>query len=361
MLKQTPIDISQTNMALFGTPLEKEIKLRAAQGEPAWKTAGKVVGVQCWRVEKFEIKEWPKDRFGQVYNGDSYIFLHTYEVENVKKWNVHFWLGTYTSQDEAGTAAYKTVELDDFLGGAPVQYREVQGNESSTFLALFPHGLKILNGGIESGFHHVEAGHHEPRLLHIKGRMNKTIVRNVKLHASALNEGDVFILDLGNVLYQFNGKQAGIGEKSQAAKLTRSIDDERGSKVEIHVLTSADDEPAFWGPLGGKIPVASAAAGGSDTDLAEKKCLFQLSDKSGALQWTSVPVSKASLVRDDVFIFDCISVIWVWVGLGASVEERKNGLLYATRYLGNHPSRSVSTPIVRIVQGGENEEFEVSF
>ena len=47
--------------------------------------------------------------------------------EGNRSYDVFFWIGAETSEDEAGTAAYKTVELDDYLGDEPVQYREVQG------------------------------------------------------------------------------------------------------------------------------------------------------------------------------------------------------------------------------------------
>lgn len=36
------------------------------------------------------------------------------------------------------------MQLDDYLQGAPLQYREVQGNESTQFSGYFKAGLKYM-------------------------------------------------------------------------------------------------------------------------------------------------------------------------------------------------------------------------
>lgn len=48
------------------------------------------------------------------------------------------------------------MELDESLGGGPVQHRECQGHESELFMSYFKKvGLEYLPGGIDSGFNKV--------------------------------------------------------------------------------------------------------------------------------------------------------------------------------------------------------------
>ena len=160
------VKLEDSNMANYGSEEHREMKKEAAQKEPAWEGVGNEPGIQVWRIEKFKVAHWPKDRYGEFYSGElrkhkkqyfifyflcycdffyfkktqkntknkktknsSYICLNTkVNDEGKKEYDVFFWLGAETTQDEAGTAAYKTVELDDLLGDEPVQYREVQGN-----------------------------------------------------------------------------------------------------------------------------------------------------------------------------------------------------------------------------------------
>lgn len=55
--------------------------------------------------------------------------------------DIHYWIGNSSSQDEQGAAAIYVTQLDEYLGGSPVQHREVQGNESPRFRSYFKNGL----------------------------------------------------------------------------------------------------------------------------------------------------------------------------------------------------------------------------
>jgi len=315
-----------------------------------------------WRIEKFKVVPWPKEQYGKFYDGDSYIVLRTYKVEDAIKYDVHFWLGTYTTQDEYGTAAYKTVELDNFLDGLPVQYREVQNHESDKWHALFSN-FSVMQGGVESGFKHVEAVDFRKRLLHIKGTVKNVVVREVPAHTSSLNKGDVFILDLGLKVIQFVGPRAGVAEKNKGTQLARALDDERGSKVKIEVISLEDKDDAaneFWAFLGGKADIADNAGDDANVSKITKK-MFRVHEEGGKVSFTEVPFAKASLKSDDAFVVDVINQIFVWCGQTCTTNEKKSGFLHAQNYLNQQNDRPKALPIVKVMEGGENEEFLANF
>jgi len=210
-----------------------------------------------------------------------------------------------------------------------------------------------LKGGIESGFHHVTKVEYEHRLIHIKGKLHHVVLSNVDLATKSLNESDCFILDLGTKLFQFDGQHAGIAEKSTATSTSRAIADEREGHCHIEVVTSSDkDLDEFWTALGGKAPIPDA----SPAEGPKEKKLFRISQSGVDCKVEEIPVKRESLIPNDVFIFDTGVTCFVWVGRGASPEEKKYGLHYAHQYLKNNV-KFEHTPIVRLVQGGENEEF----
>ena len=56
-----------------------QVKKESAESEPAWNGAGQAVGIQIWRINKFKVEAWPKEQYGEFFNGDSYIILNTYK------------------------------------------------------------------------------------------------------------------------------------------------------------------------------------------------------------------------------------------------------------------------------------------
>lgn len=148
-------------------------------------------------------------------------------------------MGLDTSQDEAGAAAILTVQLDDLLGGAPVQHREVQEHESPTFLGYYRNGIRYVQGGAASGFHHVTVNDGgQKRLFQVKGKRNIR-VREVGLSFSNMNKGDCFILEDNRDIYVYVGPSAKRVEKLKAISAANQIrDQDHNGRAQVHILGS---------------------------------------------------------------------------------------------------------------------------
>ncbi|KAI7748732.1 hypothetical protein M8C21_015893 [Ambrosia artemisiifolia] len=171
--------------------------------------------------------------------------------------DIHYWLGNDTSQDEAGAAALKTVELDAALGGRAVQYREVQGHETERFLSYFKPCIIPQEGGTASGFKHVEIEEHKIRMFTCQGKH----VVHVPFARSSLNHDDIFILDTANKIFQFNGSNSSIQERAKALEVVQHIKDTYHdgkcdiATIEDGKLMSDAETGEFWGLFGGFAPL----------------------------------------------------------------------------------------------------------
>ncbi|KAM0948809.1 putative villin/Gelsolin, ADF-H/Gelsolin-like domain superfamily [Dioscorea sansibarensis] len=236
--------------------------------------------MEIWRIENFQPVPLPKSGYGKFYNGDSYIILQTSGGKGGSYlYDIHFWIGKDTSQDEAGTAAIKTVELDAALGGRAVQHRELQGHESDKFLSYFKPCIIPLEGGVASGIRTPKEEKFETRLYICRG---KRVVRlkQVPFARSSLNHDDIFILDTENKIYQFNGANSNIQERAKSLEVIQLLKEKyHEGKCEVAIiddgkLAAESDSGEFWVLFGGFAPLGKKAIG--EDDITPEATLAQL-------------------------------------------------------------------------------------
>ncbi|GJM97791.1 hypothetical protein PR202_ga14744 [Eleusine coracana subsp. coracana] len=247
--------------------------------------------------------------------------------------DIHYWLGKDTSQDEAGTAAIKTVELDAALGGRAVQYREVQGNETEKFLSYFKPCIIPEEGGVASGFKHVEVNEweHVPRLFVCRGK-----------HTVHVKEERAKALEVVQYLKDTNHD----GKCEVAA-------------VEDGKLMADADAGEFWGLFGGFAPLP-------------RKTFSELNGKGSAFtskliclnKGQAVPIDCGVLTRElldstKCYLLDCGSEIYVWMGRETTLEERKRAGSAAEELL--HEGNRQKSHIIRLMEGFETVVFRSKF
>uniref|UniRef100_A0A287CTA4 Advillin n=1 Tax=Ictidomys tridecemlineatus TaxID=43179 RepID=A0A287CTA4_ICTTR len=298
--------------------------------------------------------------------------IETRRLGSLLSQNIHFWIGKDSSQDEQSCAAIYTTQLDDYLGGSPVQHREVQFHESDTFRGYFKQGIVYKKGGVASGMKHVETNTYDvKRLLHVKGKRNIRATE-VEMSWDSFNQGDVFLLDLGKVIIQWNGPESNSGERLKAMLLAKDIRDrERGGRAEIGVIEGDKEaaSPELMKVLQdtlGQRSIIKPAVPDEIIDQQQKSniMLYHVSDSVGQLVVTEVatrPLVQDLLNHDDCYIVDQSGTkIYVWKGKGATKVEKQAAMSKALGFIRmkGYPS---STNVETVNDGAESAMFKQLF
>ncbi|XP_059365789.1 scinderin-like [Carassius carassius] len=332
--------------------------------------AGQHPGLQIWRIERLELVPVPENLHGSFYIGDAYLVLHTVKQNNFSFFDLHYWLGKECTQDESTAAAIFTIQMDDYLGGKPVQYRELQGFESTNFTSYFKGGVTYKAGGVASGFHHVVTNDLSARrLFHIKGR--RTVrATEVPLAWASFNNGDCFIVDLGAEIYQWCGSKCNKFERLKAAQVATGIrDNERNGRARLVVVEEGQEPKEMIKVLGEK-PVIPEGDDNEDVvaDVSNRKMakLYMVSDATGKMQVTLVseenPFNQSDLLSDECFILDHgkSKIIFVWKGHNANPNERKEAMKTAEGFI-KQMGYPANTQIQVLPEGGETPIFKQFF
>ena len=279
------------------------------------------------------------------------------------------------------------MELDDHLHGTPVEYREVQEVESPRFLSYFPKFL-VLHGGTATGFRHVteppplnlfnfyhisaskpSATGHKPAHLIVR-QVARAFKKTLERYPS-----DVFVLDKGREIWQYNSKKSSGKEKFKAAEFVRQIIDGRKHEPVLKVFDEGGQGASLFV---NDLHQESIEESDSESDSAlvtpassapSSPTLFRLSDESGAITFKQVVIASGNpaysdFQAQDAFLLDDtgnaeVPAIYAWVGKEASQAERKYAIQYAQNFLWEQTStkKSRRTSIVRLTQGHESTQF----
>ncbi|KAG7999726.1 Gelsolin [Nibea albiflora] len=358
---------------------------------PEFERAGQGAELQVWRVEKMDLVPVPESLYGGFYSGDAYLILHsTKSRTGPTQYDLHYWIGSECSQDESGAAAIFAVKMDDYLEGLPIQYREVQNHESSTFTGYFKTGLKYMKGGVASGFQHVVTNDVDvQRLLQVKGRR---VVRATEVPVSweSFNQGDSFILDLGEVrraggrgetclflnlslslqeIIQWSGYRSNHFEKLKATMVSKGIrDDERCGRATLVFCNEGEEPEKMLEVLGEKPDLPDGHHDDTKMDASHRKQarLYKVYNTGSDIEVTMVaeqnPFPQDALLSGDCFILDngANGQLYVWKGKEASVDERLAVMKTAEKFI-DKMNYSAHTQVQVLPQHGETPLFKQFF
>uniref|UniRef100_U3IGL9 FLII actin remodeling protein n=1 Tax=Anas platyrhynchos platyrhynchos TaxID=8840 RepID=U3IGL9_ANAPP len=340
---------------------------------------GQLPGLCVWQIENFVPTLVDEAFHGKFYEADCYIVLKTFLDENGSlNWEIYYWIGQEATLDKKACSAIHAVNLRNYLGAECRSVREEMGDESDEFLQVFDNDISYIEGGTASGFFTVEDTQYVTRLYRVYGKKNVKL-EPVALKGTSLDPRFVFLLDHGLDLFVWRGSRATLSSTTKARLFAEKINkNERKGKAEITLLSQGQETPEFWEVLGGQPEEIRPCV--PDDFQPHKPKLYKVGLGLGYLELPQINYKlsvehkkrlKADLMPEmrllqslldtkNVYILDCWSDVFIWIGRKSSRLVRAAALKLSQELCGmlHRPRHAMVT---RNLEGTECQVFKSKF
>ena len=217
-----------------------------------------------------------------------------------------------------------------------------------------------------------------PRVLHGLSSWRAGVAAcAVATKATSLNSSDCYVLVTESSVFAWSGRDSSESERSTAGAIAEVL---RGEQSVVPVAEGEEDD-TFWAALGGQggshqVLLQGRPALTSCVYAAEypsesvggvpgrEPRMFQVTATGGGSvdAMEIFNFTQDDLDTSDVFIVDCYTQLFVWVGHGANAEEREGGVKTAQAFVDSvADGRDPDTPIIQVEQGAEPDMFTANF
>ena len=286
--------------------------------------------------------------------------------------------------DKQACAAMHAVNLRNLLGATCRTQREEQNDESDEFLEIFGNDLEYIEGArTTSGFYTVEDIEYVTRMYKVTGTQ-RILLEPVPIHYESLDYRHVYLLDAGMNIYLWNGIKCNPITRSKARLFAEKINKhERKFQAELIQIKQGDETGPFWRMMHGppdqeffdrnnynNEDVSTIKLELLNPDAKEdifKPKLYKVGIGMGYLELPQVKAQTGRLIltrklldSKGVYILDCFTDIFVWIGR-KSTRLVRTAALKLSASLEAMISRPEYTLVTSTLEGTESQVFKSKF
>ncbi|KAL0337828.1 UNVERIFIED_CONTAM: Villin-4 [Sesamum calycinum] len=304
--------------------------------------------LQVWRVDGQQKTLLPASDQSKFYSGDCYIFQYSYPGEEKDETLIGTWFGKQSVEEDRVSATSQASKMVESLKFLPAQARIHEGSEPIQFFAIFQSFI-VFKGGLSKGYKKYIAEKELP-----DDTYSEDGLALFRVQGSGPDNMQAIQVEPWSSVFTWSGNLT----SSEAQEVVERQLDLIKPNMQSKLQKEGAESEQFWELLGGKSEYPSqriARVAESDPHL------FSCTLSKGDLKVTEIyNFNQDDLMTEDIYVLDCHSDIYVWVGQQVESKNKMNALNIGEKFLERdflHEKLSPHTPIYIVMEGNEPSYF----